>query len=224
VGDPSLCPPTFADAELADWRRRVAGARPSQMPVPSADTVYVAAADAEGNVVSLLESLWVPFGSGIIGGDTGLFIHNRAAHLRVDADGPRRVAPGVRPPHTLMPGLVESDERTIAVGSRGGEGQPQTQLQLLTALLDYDLDLQAAVEAPRWLYGGINPGDPPDVLHVEPRTPPEAMAALRDRGYAVDVIADWNPLVGVAQAAALGRDGVLSAAADPRGDGAAAAW
>jgi gamma-glutamyltranspeptidase/glutathione hydrolase len=224
VGDPSLVAPLPSGVEIAGWRSRMGRGRPSQAAVPSADTVCLAAADAEGNVVSLIESLWVPFGSGVIADDTGVFLHNRAGHLEVDGAGPRGVAPGVRPPHTLMPGLVEGAGRTVALGSRGGDGQPQTQLQLLTALLDYDLDVQAVVEAPRWLYGGIEVRDPRDVLHVEPRVPEAAVAGLRERGYTVDVIPDWNYQVGIAQAACLDANGVLSAAADPRGDGAAAAW
>jgi gamma-glutamyltranspeptidase/glutathione hydrolase len=223
VGDPSLVAPLPSGAEMVGWRSRMGGGRPSQMAAPSADTVYLAAADAEGNVVSLIESLWVPFGSGVIAGDTGVFLHNRAGHLAVDGTGPRGVAPGVRPPHTLMPGLVEGAGRTVALGSRGGEGQPQTQLQLLTALLDYDLDVQGMVEAPRWLYGSIEPSDPRDVLHVEARVPEGVVEGLRARGYTVDVIPDWNYQVGIAQAACLDEHGVLSAAADPRGDGAAAA-
>ncbi|HLH23935.1 MAG TPA: gamma-glutamyltransferase family protein [Chloroflexota bacterium] len=230
IGDPSLVPPPPATGDVAAWGSRLtalrtsaATAAASQAALPSADTVYLAAADADGNVVSLIESLWVPFGSGVIAGDTGVFLHNRAAHLPVDGVGPRAVAPSVRPPHTLMPGLAEGADRIVALGSRGGDGQPQTQLQLLTALLDYDLDVQAAVEAPRWLYGGIEPRDPRDVLHVEARVPPTALDALRRRGYTVDVIPDWNYQVGIAQIAGVDADGVLSAAADPRGDGAAAA-
>jgi gamma-glutamyltranspeptidase / glutathione hydrolase len=224
VGDPSLVAPLPSGPEIVAWRSRLGAARPSQAAVPSADTVYLAAADADGNVVSLIESLWVPFGAGVIAGDTGVFLHNRAAHLQVEGVGPRGVAPGVRPPHTLMPGLVEGAGRVVALGSRGGDGQPQTQLQLLTALLDYDLDGQAVVEAPRWLYGGIEPRDPRDVLHVEARVPATALDGLRQRGYTVDVIPDWNYQVGIAQIACLDTSGVLSAAADPRGDGAAAAW
>ena len=223
VGDPSLVAPLPSGAEIAGWRGRLGVAPPSQAAMPSADTVFLAAADADGNVVSLIESLWVPFGSGVIAGDAGMFLHNRAAHLAVDGAGPRGVAPDVRPPHTLMPGLVVGAERTVALGSRGGDGQPQTQLQLLTALLDYDLNLQEVVEAPRWLYGGIEPRDPRDVLHVEARVPETSVGGLRQRGYTVDVIPDWNYQVGIAQAACLDASGVLSAAADPRGDGAAAA-
>jgi gamma-glutamyltranspeptidase/glutathione hydrolase len=122
-----------------------------------------------------------------------------------------------------MPGLVEGAGRTMALGSRGGDGQPQTQLQLVTALLDYDLDVQAVVEAPRWLYGSIEPRDPQDVLHVEARMPEASCDELRRRGYQIDVIPDWNYQVGIAQCASLDAHGVLTAAADPRGDGAAAA-
>jgi gamma-glutamyltranspeptidase/glutathione hydrolase len=107
-------------------------------------------------------------------------------------------------------------------GTMGGEGQPQTQAALLTRLVDRGLGPQAAVEAPRWLFGRTW-GEPTKALRLESRFPDPMAARLRERGHQVQVVEPWSDLMGHAQVVALDADG-LRAGSDPRADGAAKGW
>lgn len=224
VADPETSDIADLDALIAGWEESARAAPPSASPLPNADTVYVATADRDGNVVSLLESLYVPFGSGVMAGDTGVFVHNRAAFMPTDPDHPNCVGPGKLPRHTLMPGMILDGDNAVALGARGADGQPQTMAQMITGRIDYGLGLQEMLEAPRWLYGGILPTDPKDELHLEARMPADTVEALEKRGYKIDRIGPWSGVVGVSEAAAYDASGVLTAASDPRSDGSAAGW
>ena len=106
-------------------------------------------------------------------------------------------------------------------GTMGGEGQPQTQAALLTRIVDFGFDLQAAIEAPRWLLGRTW-GAPTSALYLEERVPREVVDELRAMGHPVEIAPDWSDQLGHAQAVALDRQrGVLLGGADPRGDGSA---
>ncbi|MFQ5743245.1 MAG: gamma-glutamyltransferase [Acidobacteriota bacterium] len=116
-----------------------------------ADTVYLAAFDSAGNMVSWIQSLYMSFGSGVIAGDTGIVLQNRGALFSLDTGDINVVAPRKRTYHTLSPAMVLRDRRPwMAIGTPGGDSQTQTILQVLLRLLSSDLDPQAAVEAPRW--------------------------------------------------------------------------
>ena len=224
VGDPDEMDRAVVDAGADEWRRRLAGTRDAPAARPEVGgTVVVSAADEDGNVVCLLETLYVPFGSGLVAGETGVFVQNRAAFMDVAGDGPNRVRPHVRPRHTLMPGMLRQGDQVTAIGARGADGQSQTMVQMVTAMADFGLGFQACLEAPRWLYGGILPTHPQDTLFLESRFAERAAEGLRAVGYEVEVVDDWSPLVGVGQIASYGADGVLTAASDPRANGSAAA-
>ena len=157
----------------------------------------------------------------MVAGGTGVILQNRGAFFSLDPTHPNCLAPGKRTAHTLIPSMyLVSDRPRFVYGTMGGEGQPQTQAALVTRLVDRGYGLQAAVEAPRWLLGRTW-GDETRALRVEARIGDGVPAALRSRGHDVNVIEEWSDLVGHAQAISVAEE--LTAASDPRADGAAEA-
>ncbi len=196
--------------------------------VPSAgslagDTVYVAAVDADGNAASLIQSVYGLFGSGVVAGRTGVLLQNRGAYFTLDPAHPNRLEPGKRPLHTLIASLAFRGDRLWQVlGCMGADGQPQIHLQAYTGLIDWGLDVQQAVEAPRWLSGRFALGEPRDLLHMEGRFLPGTVETLEGRGHLIERWEAWNGRVGHAHGITVDPDtGVLAGGADPRSDGAA---
>jgi gamma-glutamyltranspeptidase/glutathione hydrolase len=233
IGDPDFVPVPVArllSSQYLDGRRRLMD-RARALPwdrVPSAgslagDTVYVAAVDAQGNAVSLTQSLYFDFGSGVMAGTTGVLLQNRGAYFSLDPAHPNRLEPGKRPLHTLIASLAFKDGRPWQVlGCMGADGQPQIHLQAYTALIDFGLDIQQAVEAPRWLAGRFAIGDPRELLNLEGRFPESTFAELARRGHAINRWEAWNERAGHAHGITIDpASGVLAGAADPRSDGAA---
>lgn len=216
--------------EYADLRRplidpaRVLGwdAVPSSGSL-AGDTVYVAAADADGNAASLIMSLYGVFGSGVVAGRTGVVLQNRSAYFSLDPSHPNRLEPGKRPLHTLIASLAFRGDRLWQVlGCMGADGQPQIHLQLYTAMIDWGLDVQQAVESPRWLSGRFAIGDPRDLLNLEGRFPDATVAELERRGHTIHRWPPWHELAGHAHGITVDPDaGTYAGAADPRSDGAA---
>ena len=186
-------------------------------------TVFVSAVDAEGNAAALIHSVYSVFGSGVVAGRTGIVLQNRGAYFSLDPDHPNRLEPGKRPLHTLIASLAfRGDRLWQTLGCMGADGQPQIHLQAYTAMLDFGLDVQAAVEMPRWLSGRFGIGDPRDLLNIEGRYPAETIAALERRGHIVNRWPDWNELAGHAHGITIDPEsGTLAGGADPRSDGAA---
>jgi gamma-glutamyltranspeptidase/glutathione hydrolase len=179
-----------------------------------ADTVLLCVADSEGNVVSYINSRFAGFGSGLVAGETGIALQNRGASFSLSGDHPNRLAPGKRPFHTLVPALARlGTDDWLAFGVMGGYMQPQGHLQVLANLLDYEMDLQAALDAPRWRYRADGS------LAVEERLP--NAAKLARRGHDVRVLPGSQ--FGGAQAARFD-DGTLSGATEPRKDGQVAGF
>jgi gamma-glutamyltranspeptidase/glutathione hydrolase len=197
---------------------REAGAAPG----PGGDTVACVAADGDGHAVSLIQSLYHEWGSGVVAGETGVVVQNRGAFFSLEAGHPNVLAPGKRPFHTLVPFMVLRDGRPLLVaGTMGGEGQPQTMAALATRVLDFGLDVQGAVEAPRWLHGRTW-GAETRALALEGRFAPEVSADLRTRGHDVRVLEPWSDTMGHAQAVFVEPGtGLLVGAGDPRADGPA---
>jgi gamma-glutamyltranspeptidase/glutathione hydrolase len=186
------------------------------------DTIYLAAADDDGNLISLIQSIYWDFGSGFVAGDSGVIIQNRGSFFSLDLEHPNVLAPGKRTFHTLIPAMYGQPDRPwLAYGNMGGEGQPQSQAAVLTRVVDFGYDLQAAIEAPRWLLGRTW-GARSSALHLDNRIPAASIEALRSIGHPVNILPDWSEQLGHAQAVAIDRQrGILLGAADPRGDGAA---
>ena len=210
-------------AELS-WhhRTRRGDGRPATGPAPDGDTVAVVVADDEGRCVSLIESLFHSFGSGVLEPATGIVLHNRGAFFSLDPGSSNVIAPGKRPAHTLMPVLVtEGDELSVVAGTMGGKGQPQIHAQVLLRLFE-GAAVQEAVAAGRWVVGGLQTGDPEDMVQVEASVPDPAQASLREHGWPVRQLPAASEEVGHAQYVTRSRTGVLEAASDPRSDGTAA--
>jgi gamma-glutamyltranspeptidase/glutathione hydrolase len=186
------------------------------------DTVYIGTVDAEGNSVSMLQSIYFDFGSGIVAGDTGVLLQNRGSFFSLDPTHVNRLEPRKRTFHTLIPAmLLKGDRLFLVYGTMGGEGQPQTQSALVTRIVDFGFSLQEAIEAPRWLYGRTWGRVSTDLL-LEDRIPSSVAEGLKRRGHPVRVVGTWDDVMGHAQAILIDPEtGVRHGGADPRGDGLA---
>ncbi|MGX0960348.1 gamma-glutamyltranspeptidase [Bradyrhizobium japonicum] len=192
---------------------------------PDGDTCYFCAADRDGMVVSLIQSIYHDFGSAVIAGDTGILMQNRGAFFALDEHHPNHLLPGKRTFHTLIPALLlRNGKPYLAFGSMGGEGQPQSQAALVTRIVDFGYDVQQAIEAPRWLMGRTW-GTRSRNMSLEGRISDEVVRELKRRGQPVQMVTDWNDNMGHAHAIRVDHEqGLFEGGADPRGDGAAAGY
>ena len=170
---PDLTSDAFA-AEL--WRTYDPERAGVGEPALAGDTVYLCAVDRDGNAASLIQSLYLGFGSGVVPDGTGIVLQCRGAYFNLDENHPNRLEGGKRPLHTLMPGMLLRDGALLGpFGTQGGDAQAQVHLQLVTNLVDYGMDPQAAIEAPRWVAGG-GAGSDPRLVGLESRYPAETFA------------------------------------------------
>jgi oxamate amidohydrolase len=191
---------------------------PAASGLEQGDTVACVAVDGAGHAVSLIQSLYHEWGSGVVAGETGVVLQNRGAAFTLDEGRASSLAPGRRPAHTLTPFMYLRDGRPVLVaGTMGGEGQPQTLVALTTRVVDLGLGVQAAVEAPRWLYGRTW-GAPSRSLAIEARFEDGVAAALARRGHAVRLVEPWSDTMGHAQAIRLDASGLLEGGGDPRAE------
>jgi gamma-glutamyltranspeptidase len=187
------------------------------------DTVFMSVVDSEGNAVSLIQSLYSLFGSGVVAGDTGILLQNRSAYFSLDPAHPNRLEPGKRPMHTLIASMA-FDNGTLrhVLGCMGADGQPQIHLQCYVRLLDFGWNMQEAVEAPRWLSGRFALGEPRDQLNIEGRFPAGTVQELERRGHLVNRWPNFMELAGHAHGISIDPlSGMRIGGADPRSDGAA---
>jgi gamma-glutamyltranspeptidase/glutathione hydrolase len=232
--------PAFGETPMAallsqDWAaRRYASIEPAHAsdavapgPLSDGDTTYLCVVDHTGLMVSLILSVSSAFGSGVVAGDTGVLLNNRVGRgFSLEEGHPNLFAPGKRTMHTLNCYLLSDAAGTpIGVGGTpGGDGQPQWNLQTLVALLDAGLDVQAAVEAPRWtVWPGTDPHDlpAPYELRVETRLGEPVLTALETLGHRLKRTGGWG---GSGAAQLIVRDpvtGVMAGGSDPRVEGMA---
>jgi gamma-glutamyltranspeptidase/glutathione hydrolase len=219
VGDPlrmhvkpaALVAPGRLDELAAGVDPARAGAWPPATPQPGG-TAYLCAADREGRSISLIQSNFMGFGSGLVA-PFGVVLQNRAARLRLDPSAVDAVGPSVVPLHTLVPALARRDGQVVlTLGTMGGDGQPQTHLQVLDRLRRGQ-DLQTALAGWRFL---VQPDD--GLVVVESRAPDAVVQGLRDRGHEVHRIEAWSSLLGHAHAIQR-TGGGWAAASDPRSEG-----
>lgn len=195
------------------------GAGPTQ-----GDTVWLGAIDDAGRAVSFIQSLYWEFGSGVVLRDTGVLWQNRGTSFELAEGTVNQLRPGRKPFHTIQPAMaLLGDGRTMVYGTMGGEGQPQTQAAVFTRYVRFGQELQAAVTAPRWLLGRTW-GAPKANLRIEDRFAPAVVRALASAGHDVEVVGAFDEAMGHAGAIVRHGSGVLEGGADPRGDGAAAAF
>jgi gamma-glutamyltranspeptidase/glutathione hydrolase len=187
------------------------------------DTVFVCAVDAHGHAAALIQSVYGMFGSGVVAGRTGVLLQNRSAYFSLDPAHPNRLEPGKIPLHTLIASLaVKGDALWQVLGCMGADGQPQIHLQAYTAMIDFGLDIQQAVESPRWLAGRFVIGDPRDLLNMEARFPAATLGELERRGHRVHRWPAWEELAGHAHGITIDPStGARLGGSDPRSDGAA---
>lgn len=188
------------------------------------DTVWLGAVDERGTAVSFIQSIYWEFGSGVVLPTTGVLMQNRGTSFSLDANHHNRLDAHRRPFHTIQPALAHlADGRVMPFGTMGGEGQPQTQAMLFTRHVLYDQSLQDAVTAPRWLLGKTW-GDDHTSLRMEDRFAPQLYESLRKAGHEVELVGEYDEVMGHAGALVHHPDGLIEGAADPRGDGAAAGF
>ncbi len=182
-------------------------------PVGSGDTVYLAAVDSQGNAVSLIQSLFESFGSGVVAGETGVVFQNRGSLFSLDPAHPNCVAPGKRPLHTLIPAMALRDGLPwLSFGVMGGDMQPQGHVQVLLNLLDFGMTIQDAGDAARFRHS-------PAGVALESGIGLEARAGLRAKGH---VLLEMRGVFGGFQGVLIDRAaGALAGGSDFRKDGAA---
>nr|WP_235926980.1 gamma-glutamyltransferase [Gloeocapsopsis dulcis] len=192
---------------------------------PKGDTVWLGVVDKDGNAVSLIQSIYHDFGSGIVAGNTGVLLQNRGSFFSLDKNHINRLEPRKRTFHTLNPAMLfRAGKPYLIYGTMGGEGQPQTQAAIVTRIVDYGFSVQEAIAAPRWLHGrtwGASSND----LKIEGRVPENVTAELAKRGHPVNVVANYTDTMGHAGAILIDPEtNVLHGGADPRGDGSAVGY
>ena len=182
------------------------------------NTVYLCTADAEGNMVSLIQSNFMGFGSGMVLPGWGIALHNRACNFNLDPASPNCLAPGKRPYHTIIPGFIEKPGHFRGpFGIMGAFMQPQGQLQILMNMIEEGLDPQAALDKPRWQWMGQRK------LHLEKSYSEELIADLRKRGHEIELVED--PIsFGRGEIILRYEDGRLVGACEPRTDAQVAVW
>ena len=208
----------MADHWISERARRTDPRRAAK-PMPGraavGGTAYMCAADADGMLVSLIQSNWMGFGSGITVPDWGINLQNRGSYFSLDPGHVNVIAPRKRTLHTLIPAMAVRDGHPwLVFGSMGGDGQAQTHLQLLTRIIDDGEDVQRAIAAPRWL---VSPGD--WMVLAESRFDPAWLADLRERGHHISLAGEVDAVMGHAHAI-LVEDSGFAGATDPRAEGA----
>jgi gamma-glutamyltranspeptidase/glutathione hydrolase len=205
--DPEHAHASVSPADLKDLTGKLGG-----------DTIYMAAIDRDGNIVSLIQSNYMDFGSGLVPAGTGFALQNRGALFTLEAGRPNSLAPRKRPLHTIIPGFLQKDDIRIGFGIMGGWNQSQAHVQFVANVVDFGMNIQAALEAPRFTkltFSGLD-------VQVEPRIAEATRADLKQLGHAVEVLpVPYSGVVGGGQAVGRDRQGVKQGASDPRKDGAA---
>ena len=213
----------FDDGFLASRRKAIGGraadrAESGQLAVP-AHTTYLCVADRDGNAVSMIESVFSGFGAATIVPGTGILLNDRLRGFSLDPASPNSLAPGKRPIHTLNTVVVlDGSVPRFIYGTPGTHAQVQTNFQLAAALIDMGIDVQEAIEAPRWFH--VNGR----TLKLEARFPDDVRRSLAGKGHEIELLREWDPLTGGAQAIEVEPSGTFAAGADPRREGVAAGY
>jgi gamma-glutamyltranspeptidase / glutathione hydrolase len=242
--------PTFRDVpverlldagRLRDLAGRIDPRRAAEPPAttnpPGGGTIFLATVDADGNAVSLIESNYLGIGSGVVDPATGIHYQNRGSYFSLDPDHPNVLEPRKRTLHTLLPGMLLRDvgdgrgpRPWIIAGSMGADAQPQIHAQMVSALVDGEVDVRTAVAAPRWYVEPSDHFQPPTDVRLEPRHAPGVADALGALGHRLVPTLAFDPDLGHAHAIELIKggpasgDGSLAAATDPRSEGLPAVW
>ena len=181
------------------------------------DTIYLCTVDSDGNICSLIQSLYSAFGSGVVAPDTGVILHNRGSLFTLEAGHPNELAPRKRPLHTIIPGFMSKGDVKIGFGIMGAFNQAQAHAQFVANIVDYEMDIQEALEAGRFTkltFAGCD-------VNVEALVPESSRTALAALGHDVTVVPPRTKTFGYGQAVMSDGNGVHYGASEPRHDGAA---
>ena len=210
-----------ARARLIDPAKAACSVKPSQFAgltsSTGGDTIYLSAIDRDGNIVSLIQSLYSSFGSGVVPPETGFMLHNRGALFTLNANHPNVLAPRKRPLHTIIPAFMQKGDIRIGFGIMGGFNQAQAHAQFVANIADYGMDIQEALEAGRFTKGSFDGCD----VHVETLVPEPVIEELRTIGHDVILVPPRSGVFGWGQAVMSTGTGVHFGASEPRHDGAA---
>jgi gamma-glutamyltranspeptidase/glutathione hydrolase len=231
VGDPRFSPVPVremldkthaaARAKLIDMAKAQCAVTPSELrsvtDAEGSDTIYMSAIDKDGNIVSLIQSNYSGFGSGLVPKDTGFMLQNRGALFTMEPGRPNTLGPRKRPLHTIIPAFMEKDGVRIGFGIMGGWNQAQAHAQFVANVADFGMTIQEALEAGRFTKGSFDGCD----LDMEALVPEAVRAELSKRGHVIEVAAPRSGTFGFGQAVMSNPEGVHFGASEPRHDGAA---
>jgi gamma-glutamyltranspeptidase/glutathione hydrolase len=205
-------------ANLIDPGRAATDVPAGSLPMHGGDTTYLCAADAVGNVVSLIQSNFANFGSGVVPGGAGFALQSRGGLFSFDRSHPNALAPRKRPLQTVIPAFMKRNHLRVGFGVMGGWNQPQAHVQVISNIVDHGLNIQQALEAPRFVkltFAGT------DVM-MEARFPESVRDGLTRRGHEIDVQGEFSNMVGGGQAVMRDAQAKVNfGASDPRKDGIA---
>jgi gamma-glutamyltranspeptidase/glutathione hydrolase len=228
VGDPRFCSVPVDEllskayarhrASLIDPQRAHRSVDAGALATHGGDTTYLCAVDAAGNIASLIQSNFANFGSAVVPEGAGFVLQSRGGLFSLDPTHPNMLAPRKRPLQTVIPAFMKCDRVSIGFGVMGGWNQPQAHVQVISNIVDHRLNIQQALEAPRFVKLTF-PGT--DVM-IESRVPEGVRQALERRGHEIDVQGEFSNMVGGGQAVMHDAGaGVNCGGSDPRKDGAA---
>jgi gamma-glutamyltranspeptidase/glutathione hydrolase len=205
-------------AALIDLKRARCDVAPGDPLRYGHDTIYLTVVDKDGNIVSLIQSLYESFGSGVMVEGMGFHLQNRGALFEIDPAHPNALAPRKRPFHTIIPGFMEKGSLHMGFGIMGGLNQPQAHAQFVSDVVDFGMNIQQALEAPRFTkqtFGGCD-------VQIESRVEPTVLEALTQMGHRLKVLGKYSGQMGGGQAVIHdSATGVNYGASSPRKDGAA---
>jgi gamma-glutamyltranspeptidase/glutathione hydrolase len=208
-------------ARLIDMGRASARVEPSRLAgytdAAGNDTIYLCAIDKDGNIASLIQSIYSGFGSGLVPPGAGFALHNRGALFTLEHGHPNVIAPRKRPLHTIIPALMEKDGVRIGFGIMGGFNQPQAHAQFVAGITDFGFTIQEALEAGRFTKLTFDGCD----VDIEPSIPASVRIELERLGHELNVAPPRSGMFGWGQAVMSDGRGVHYGASEPRHDGAA---
>jgi gamma-glutamyltranspeptidase / glutathione hydrolase len=211
---------TARQARRIDMDRAADDVRPARLhgvtDRPGSETIFLSTADRHGNMVALIQSNYVGFGSGLVPAGTGFMLQNRGALFTMQPGHPNVLEPRKRPLHTIIPGFMEKDDTRIAFGIMGGWNQAQAHAQFVANVVDFGMDIQQALEAGRFTKSTFEGRD----VDMETLVPADTRQQLGERGHLIAAHPPRTSTFGFGQAVMAAR-GVHYGASDPRHDGGA---
>jgi len=231
VGDPKFSqipvdallskPRAEGRAKLIDAQKAACKVEPAKLEgvtdAQGSDTIYMSVIDKDGNIVSLIQSNYSGFGSGLVPPGAGFMLHNRGGLFTLEKGHPNTLAPRKRPLHTIIPSFMEKGDQRIGFGIMGGWNQAQAHAQFVSNIADHDLTIQQALEAGRFTKSTFDGCD----VEIEALVPEDVRAELKSRGHAIEVVRPRTGTFGYGQAVMSGPGGVHFGASEPRHDGMA---